>query len=759
MLIFALLILTALISLMLSALALHSLTKNRLNNYLAIFTFFISIWALGDALMLFGNNLGLVRLGAVMFYVGPMVTTLYVMFFADSSPLGKPLNKVFVSVTSAIMVVLGGYIIINPDFLIQSIAINSGLMNVVTPRKDPLIIYAAYFNIYFAITYVKLIRRYRQNTGIYKSQLLLIVLGVTISSALAVTTNLTLPIQGTYDKVWMGPMFTLFFAALTVFAIIKHRYLDIKLFTTRAIAYGLVGAAMAALYAGIVSIASQTLFTDYSFTAPQQILNVMIALLIAITFGPLRRIFDRATNKLFYRDHYDTENLLNILGDIMAREIELERLTGKVIWELTTQMKLSKALIVVLDNGEVFYEANLESINHRTIALSELQAVGSGTVIKDALNPEEVPEIFNKYDLSVSVDLRSTNELVGYLLLGEKKSGDIFNGSDIKTLNILANELAIAIHNAKSYTRIQSFNQTLQIKIEEATRQLRDANVHLKKLDGIKNEFLSMATHQLNTPLSVIDGYLSMVSDGSHGKVEAQQKEYLEKALHRVRLMKRLVQDFLNVSRMEVGTFNIEVSAVDLNKVVTEEVNELGPTAKEKEVLLQFIGPNHPVPVIEIDEQKTRQAIMNLIDNAIYYAPKGEVKVYLDSDEDNVTFKVVDNGIGVPENQKAKLFQKFSRADNAKKERPSGTGVGLYLVKQVVESEGGKIIFESTEGKGSTFGFSLPIKSSAPEEPEPTPEPAEEKEEAPEAKEPQPAMAAASAAPKEKTTSYYKIIG
>jgi signal transduction histidine kinase len=161
-----------------------------------------------------------------------------------------------------------------------------------------------------------------------------------------------------------------------------------------------------------------------------------------------------------------------------------------------------------------------------------------------------------------------------------------------------------------------------------------------------------------------------------------------------------------------------------MNRLISEEVNGLGLAAKEKGVLLRYFPPKHPVPVIEVDEQKTRQAVMNLIDNAIYYAPKGDVKVFLESDEQNVTFKVVDNGIGVPESYKSKLFAKFSRADNAKEKRPNGTGVGLYLVKRVVDDQGGQIVFESTEGQGSTFGFILPIKSKAeeiskPAEPEP----------------------------------------
>jgi signal transduction histidine kinase len=419
---------------------------------------------------------------------------------------------------------------------------------------------------------------------------------------------------------------------------------------------------------------------DQASNIAQETVYAILAVTLAFIFQPLRRFFQKITDSFFYRGGYDAEQMLGNLGEIMAREIELGRLTTDVIAELTTQMKLSKAVIVVLDEDKIFYEANNDSTSNKELGLD------------------------------ISTDLKSSNELVGYLLLGGKKSGDIFNTTDIKTLNILAHELAIAIHNAKSYTQIQNFNKTLQKRIDEATEQLRDANEHLKELDQLKNEFLSMATHQLNTPLTVVDGYLTLINDGVVNEPE-ERKDYLEKTLERVRGMKRMVADFLNVSRIETGKFIIDVKPVDFNKLVSEEVNGLGPSAKEKEVLLQFMSPKHPVPMVEIDEQKTRQAVMNLIDNAIYYTPKGEVKVFLDMDKDNITFKVVDNGIGVPENQKSKLFGKFFRADNARQERPNGNGVGLYLVKRIIEEQSGKIIFESTQGKGSTFGFILPIKS------------------------------------------------
>jgi signal transduction histidine kinase len=569
-----------------------------------------------------------------------------------------------------------------------------------------------------------LISKYRHSSGRERNQLQVIFLGCFLTAFFLVLTNVILPnfIQTPPTVTRFGIYSALFLTGSMAYAIIRHGFMDIRLAVTRAITFGLLITLLAAIYAVTFLPVSNLFFTDNKISTGQYALNILLVVILAATFQPLKRTFEKITDNIFYRGGYDSDSLLSNLGEIMAREIDLERLTSNVNSEITNQMKLSKAVIIVLDDDEVFYEANAISNNHRTMSRDELQKIGSGVVVKVLIESNEAKEILDKYDIDVFVDLKSTNELVGYLLLGGKKNGDIFNNTDIKTLNILAHELAIAIHNAKSYTQIQNFNKTLQKRIDDATTQLREANEHLKELDQLKNEFLSMATHQLNTPLTVVDGYLTMVNDGVVSE-PAERKDYLEKTLERVRSMKRMVADFLNVSRIETGKFIIEVKPTDINKMISEEVNGLGTSAKTKNVFLQFIPPKHPIPLVEIDEQKTRQAIMNLIDNAIYYTPNGDVKVYLNSDKDTMTFNVVDNGIGVPEKQKEQLFQKFFRADNAKSERPNGNGVGLFLVKRVIEDQGGKIIFESTEGKGSTFGFTLPIKANTSKEL--TPEPKE----------------------------------
>jgi signal transduction histidine kinase len=579
----------------------------------------------------------------------------------------------------------------------------------------PLILfYLAEFFIILAFILRNMYELTKQGTPLQKNQAHIIIIGLSGATVVGTLSNIVIPnlSNNNFQAAKFGPpLLSLVLVTIFTYAIVSRKLFDIRLVVARSVGYSLLLFALCAAYfLGAFTIGG-VLFQADTKSVAQQIYEVFIALILAFTFQPLRRLFENITDSIFYRGGYDAELLLSNLGAIMAREIELGRLTSDVIAEITSQMKLSKAVIVVLDENEIFYEANTTSNNHRTITLEELQKIGDGVVIKDSTENGDIKDILSKYDLDVSVDLKSTNELNGYLLLGSKKSGSIFNSTDIKTFTILAHELAIALHNAKSYTQIQNFNKTLQKRIDEATTQLRDANEHLKELDELKNEFLSMATHQLNTPLTVVDGYLTLINDGVVNEA-AERRDYIEKTLERVRAMKRMVSDFLNVSRIETGKFIIDVQPTDLNKLVSEEVNGLGPSAKEKEVLLQFIPPKHPVPLVEMDEQKTRQAVMNLIDNAIYYTPKGEVKVYLDADENMATFKVVDNGIGVPEGQKDKLFQKFYRASNAKQERPNGNGVGLFLVKRVIEDQGGKIIFESTQGKGSTFGFTLPIKAS-----------------------------------------------
>jgi signal transduction histidine kinase len=238
--------------------------------------------------------------------------------------------------------------------------------------------------------------------------------------------------------------------------------------------------------------------------------------------------------------------------------------------------------------------------------------------------------------------------------------------------------------------------------------QLKRSNDKLKALDEAKDEFISMASHQLRTPLTSIKGYLSMVLEGDVGEVPDQQKEMLNTAFTSAQRMVYLISDLLNVSRLQTGKFVIEPTESYLPDVVEEELTQLKEAIAAKNICLTYKKPKH-FPKVIVDETKLRQVIMNFTDNALYYTPMGgKVQVALKETQRSIEFTVEDNGIGVPKGEQHKLFAKFYRAGNARKARPDGTGLGLFMAKKVIVASGGAIIFKTKEGKGSTFGFVFP---------------------------------------------------
>ncbi|HEY6736818.1 MAG TPA: ATP-binding protein, partial [Candidatus Saccharimonadia bacterium] len=370
--------------------------------------------------------------------------------------------------------------------------------------------------------------------------------------------------------------------------------------------------------------------------------------------------------------------------------------------------------IVVFNHDRVYRIDHFGPVPQRLMVASQLAKLNRPMLIADELEGGERKSLLEEHGIRVSVTLRTSEEFVGYLLLGDKLSGDIYSSQDIQLLEIIGKELAVAILKAKAYAEIQAFNITLQARVDHATNRLRVANRHLKELDHAKDEFISMASHQLRTPLTTIKGYLSMLEEGDAGRLSQAQKDFVDYAFGASERMVNLISDLLNVSRLSAGRFLIQAKPTDMVQMVADEVRQLQSHAKSKGIGLVYVKPEGDFPLVELDDNKTRQVVMNFIDNAIYYTQEGEVRVILELAGDHVRLEVRDTGIGVPREAQRKLFSKFYRAENAQIVRPDGTGLGLYLAKRVVEDQGGTIIFSSVEGKGSTFGFELPLKAPPP---------------------------------------------
>ena len=494
------------------------------------------------------------------------------------------------------------------------------------------------------------------------------------------------------------------------YGMVKHNLFDVRPLAARSLAYTLLLVTLGGLYGTAIFGVSRLFFSSNQTTTPQQFIYTLLAILLAFTFQPLRRFFEKATDRIFFRDTYDTEDLLKQLGEIILSEIVLDKLLKKTLNQLCRRLRVASGHFLVLHLGHIYDLADYGHPLRSALTMEEVRALGAPVVVADQLDDSHKRQLLNQLGVRISVLLRTKDQFVGFLMLGDKLSGDIYTDQDIELLKILASQLAVAISNAISYEQVSRFNETLKDRVNRATARLRVANHHLKELDNAKDEFISMASHQLRTPLTTIKGYISMMLEGDAEPLQPKQRKFAEMAFESTQRMVYVIADLLNVSRLSAGRFIMDPEPTDMIQLVHDEVRLLETHAATKGLKLNVLTPK-TMPKITIDAGKIRQVIINMVDNAIYYTKEGSVTVTLSHTHDAVRLSVTDTGIGVPDEAKSKLFTKFYRADNAQNVRPDGTGLGLYLAKKIIEAESGKLLFESTEGQGSMFGFELSSKA------------------------------------------------
>lgn len=267
-------------------------------------------------------------------------------------------------------------------------------------------------------------------------------------------------------------------------------------------------------------------------------------------------------------------------------------------------------------------------------------------------------------------------------------------------------------HIAEMEKVYDSFNEMVQ-RVREADEQMAEEMKRTKEIDRMKSEFISVAAHQLRTPLSAIKWTLKMLIDGDIGALNPEQKTYLTQGYISNERIIKLVNDLLNVARIEEGRFGYIFSHIHIEDLIDGIVFDLEHTIKEKKIKFQFNRTdNASRPLVYLDPSKIRLVVQNLLDNAVKYTPEGgEVTINVKYSKIYLEIEVVDTGIGIPEDQKKKLFSKFFRASNAVKKQTEGTGLGMFIVKNIVEKHGGRIELESQENKGTRVKISIPLNA------------------------------------------------
>lgn len=681
--------------LILAGLSLYGNTRRTANVLFSLIAVCFAVWSFGMALFMGGSSTSMMRLGAKLFYFAATCFAPLLLFFIVCYPRVRKIVRYAAIVPIVTTTIIAVLLALYPNFIITTIKLDSNGWTIEVNRIGYIVFAVPFVAYFFAAMCVDLWRRLHYSSGMWVRRLYYMG-GIVATSIPGFVFDLVLPFYGEYRWIWIGPLASVIFLGTTLYSMARFRMLHVKSFLVQAVTYASLIVTFAACYGAAFFGLSQVFLPQMSKPSPGMfILNTILVLAAAFAFQPLRRMFDRYAERIFYHRKYSAEHVVNVLTRLTVRSTDLDTLLHSYLRAFSDMFRPRYVAVVFKDAQYKPYAVGKRLTAHMAYdAITQLKQ--NGTI--------------SMHGIAVLLPLCVSTQEIGYLVIGEGKDEREYRKRDIALFGVLADQLSIALLNIFRLEEIRRFAGTLEHEVNDATAQLRRSNEQLRFLDTVKDEFVSMASHQLRTPLTSVKGYLSMVLDGDAGEISTSQRQLLQEAFTSSERMVHLISDFLNVSRLQTGKFVIDRVQTDLVSLVAEEVANVSQVASAHKVNVKFRKPAR-FPLLYLDENKLRQVIMNLIDNAIYYSPNADtVRVRLSIEDGDVVLRVVDHGMGVPKDAQKRLFTKFFRAENARRQRPDGTGIGLYLAKKVIHGHGGSLIFESELGKGSTFGFRLPIR-------------------------------------------------
>ena len=391
---------------------------------------------------------------------------------------------------------------------------------------------------------------------------------------------------------------------------------------------------------------------------------------------------------------------------------KVKKQTEKIILDEKDMRDQQKAILNILEDVE---EEKEKALQERDKTNKIIQSIGDAVFVID-----ENLKIVLCNDVTVKISGYNKKELIGkkyyeklkFIFEDSRKINDKFVKNAFKTGEIqeMSNH-TVLIRGDKKEVPVADSSAPLkdkQGKVVGCIVVFRDVTKE-REIDRAKTEFVSLASHQLRTPLSIINWYTEMLLSGDSGKLNKKQKKYLGKVAEGNGRMVELVDSLLNVSRLDTGTFVIEPKLFDITKISDESIEEIKPLIREKKIKFTKKYDKN-IKKIKLDKKLTSIIFNNLLSNAIKYTPeKGRVNLQILKNSKTIKIIITDTGIGIPVLNREKIFTKLFRADNVVKADTQGTGLGLYMIKTILDHSGGKVWFKSKINKGSKFSVEIPL--------------------------------------------------
>jgi signal transduction histidine kinase len=550
-----------------------------------------------------------------------------------------------------------------------------------------------------------LAKSFKHSVGLERLQIKYCLLGMFVSSILAVFLNVILPLLGTSRFSNLGPPSTLIMVSFITYAIVKHRLMDINIVLKKGTTYVLLTFLLFVPSAILIFVTQNVFFEriNYLFSA----IIILVLLVVAFLFNKIKPGTEKAVEQFLFKDRYDYRETLGKFSKAMVSILDLQSLSKRIIETITQTMGVEKASLFLLNEEkggfEIFESKNINMTSSTSLLTKGdplphyLQKIGEIIIREELAKGIYIPElsrVINEMSLleaEASIPLISKGQLIGVINLGHKFSRDFYSQEDIELLNTLANQTAIAIENAKLY------------------EDLKKSKSYMRRADRLASlgTLTAGLAHEIRNPLVAIKTFTQLLPERLDD--EEFRSHFLNIASMEVDRIALLINELLDFARPSDPKLELE----NINNILDGMTLLISTESKKKHI---HINKNYTadLPLVNIDRDQIKQVFLNILLNAVYATPEnGEINVKTRSfvkpgGEPYIQIEFTDSGHGIPKEHLEDIFNPFFTT------KTTGSGLGLSISSQIVQDHKGYIDVESQVDKGTSFFVNLPLNQDRP---------------------------------------------
>lgn len=697
--------------------------KGKANQSFFAFVFFLTIWLLSNYLQNEPVGLPLATLFLrIDFAAASLAACFFLLFCLDFQRIHLVSSRARALLALCLPLILT--ILSFTDLIITRIRILDGSIHFDLGRLYPL--YVVSLLVYAGGGCIDLIIKWRNSQGIEKMQIFYLLLGFLLTAAIAVPANLFFQSVLSVGFFRIANYSFFFPVTFTTYSILRYRLMDLRVVIRESTIYLICS--LAVLLFGLLL---WFLLTRYFFLPPLVSLS-LILLASAAVFRLIQAPTRKIANQYFFCALRQTEKTVKFLSERLTTLIEQSELISLFLETIIDSFQLDKAGIILQKKTSGYYEsreligfrAKKLSLERDNLLIGHLKKIKSAEIkeeltlkIKDSSSKEKTSQLIqlkeemSKMEAETCFPLLSKGELGGILILGKKISSRPYSKQDLEFLQTLANQMALALNNARLYQEATNWGQELDRKVKEKTEELKQSQAQLlqsEKLAGI-GQLAAGIAHEIRNPLGIIATSLYYLNDVLPKKKE-DIKRHLQIMEEEISRCENIISNLLEFSSKSTQEFEL----IDVNQLlnITLSLVEKDLFVRDIKLIKKF----HHSPTIKANMDEMKQVFLNLILNATQAMPRGGTLEIITSstESERARIKIADSGTGIPEENLSKIFDPFFTT----KAPGEGTGLGLTLVHTIIERWGGTIQVESQRVKGTTFTIEFPILKEEPSQEE-----------------------------------------